>query len=59
MGTFTHLQSYFTGTGLDGGFAAAIIGITSACLMVGKVVWGRVRDWIGPRPTFILSLIHI
>lgn len=56
MGTFTHLQSYFTGTGLDGGFAAAIIGITSACLMVGKVVWGRVRDWLGPRPTFIIAI---
>ena len=37
-------------------FAASIIGITSAFLMVGKVVWGRVRDQFGPRPTLIVAL---
>lgn len=56
MGTFTHLQSYLTGAGMEGGFAASIIGITSAFLMVGKVIWGKVRDWIGPRPTFAIAL---
>ena len=56
MGTFTHLQSYMTGTGMEGAFAASIIGVTSAFLMVGKVLWGRVRDWIGPRPTFVIAL---
>lgn len=56
MGTFTHLQSYMTGSGMDGAFAASIIGITSAFLMVGKVIWGKVRDAIGPRPTFVIAL---
>ena len=56
MGTFTHLQSYMTGSGMDGAFAASIIGITSAFLMVGKVIWGKVRDAIGPRPTFAIAL---
>ena len=41
MGTFTHLQAYFTGAGLDAVFAASILGITSAFLMVGKVIWAR------------------
>ena len=56
QGTFTHLQAYFTGVGFDPMFAASIIGITSAFLMVGKVVWGRVRDQFGPRPTLIVAL---
>ena len=56
VGTFTHLQSYMTGSGIDGAFAASIIGITSAFLMVGKVIWGKVRDAIGPRPTFAIAL---
>ena len=56
MGTFTHLQAYFTGAGLDAVFAASILGITSAFLMVGKVIWGKVRDTFGPRPTLIIAL---
>ena len=56
IGTFTHLQAYFTGIGLDPVFAASIIGITSAFLMIGKVIWGKVRDTFGPRPTLIIAL---
>ena len=56
IGTFTHLQSYFTGIGFDPVFAASILGITSAFLMIGKVIWGKVRDTFGPRPTLIIAL---
>lgn len=56
VGTFTHMQAYLTDTGLDKAFAAALISIISACLMVGKVVWGRARDKFGPRPTFIIAI---
>ena len=55
-GTFTHLQAYFTDNSLGGEFAASIISITSAFLMIGKVIWGKFRDAFGPRLTFIVGL---
>lgn len=57
MGTFTQLSAYLVGTGFEKAFAATVVSTVSLFLMLGKFIWGFLRDKLGVRLTFAIALI--
>lgn len=56
MGTFQQLSAYLVGTGYEKVFAATVVSAVSLFLMLGKFIWGFLRDRIGMKATFVIAL---
>ncbi|PNV65323.1 hypothetical protein C2L80_07240 [Rubneribacter badeniensis] len=57
VGTFQQLSAYLVGTGYEAVFAATVVSTVSLFLMLGKFIWGFLRDRIGMKATFVLALV--
>lgn len=56
MGTFQQMSAYLVGTGYEKAFAATVVSAISLFLMLGKFIWGFLRDRIGMKATFVIAL---